>query len=139
MNNKNIADAIIDYKNNNGRFWKSKLHDFFYSGMNRSPELQQFRNYHISLLNKMNGNTTKSEIYELFSVNETINLNEFCGKYLPESLVPPFRTLDGSDVAKWLEKMGENVVSFGDKGRYGQAITESGYSVSTNGYVCLNK
>ena len=68
MNTKNIANAVIDYKNNNGRFWKSKLRELFYSGMNRSPELQQFRNYHISILNKINGNSTKTEIYALFNI-----------------------------------------------------------------------
>ena len=69
MNNKDIADAIIEFKNNNGRFWKYKLRELFFSGKNRSPELQKFRNHHISLLDKMNGNTTKHEVYEMFSVN----------------------------------------------------------------------
>lgn len=69
----------------------------------------------------------------------TVILNSFVGKFLPDSVVPPFRTLDGSDVAEWLESIGEKVVSYSDMGRYGQANTESGYSVSTSGYVCLNK
>ncbi|MCU7800293.1 MAG: hypothetical protein KZQ70_09150 [gamma proteobacterium symbiont of Lucinoma myriamae] len=68
MNTKNIANAVIDYKNSNGRFWKRNLRELFYSGKNRSPELQHFRNHHLSLLNKINGNTTKSEVYALFNI-----------------------------------------------------------------------
>ena len=69
MNNKNIANAIIVFRKNNGRFWKSKLRELFYSGKNNSPELQQFRNHHLSLLNKINGYTTKVEIYKLFNID----------------------------------------------------------------------
>ena len=69
LDNKGIASAIIDYRNSNGRFWKRNLRELFYSGKNRNPELQQFRNHHISLLDKINGNTTKTEIFEMFNVS----------------------------------------------------------------------
>lgn len=55
--------------------------------------------------------------------------------YIPQRGATCFHSLDGSDVAKWLESIGEKVVSFHDTGRNGLAITESGYRVSTNGHV----
>jgi hypothetical protein len=55
--------------------------------------------------------------------------------FLPSHGDTAFRTLDGSDVAAWLERQGYMVVSYRDTGRNGLAITECGFAVSTNGYV----
>ncbi len=64
-----------------------------------------------------------------------IKLSNYNGKYLPSRGATAFNTLDGSDVLKWLESIGETVVSNRDTGRNGEAVTKSGYVVSTNGYV----
>lgn len=45
------------------------------------------------------------------------------------------KTLDGSDVAEYLESLGYNVVSFGDAGSHGMVILSNGVRVSTNGYA----
>lgn len=66
-----------------------------------------------------------------------MTLSNYVNSYLPGNGVTAFKTLDGSDVAEWLESIGETVISNKDTGRNGIAYTASGYSVSTNGYVCL--
>lgn len=58
--------------------------------------------------------------------------------WLPEKGETRFRTLDGSDVAEWLERQGYTVVSNGiSTRRNGGATTACGMNVSTNGY-CWN-
>ena len=57
------------------------------------------------------------------------------GTYLPSYGKTCFKSLDGSDVAKWLEKNGEKVIEYYDTGRNGLAITEKGITISTNGYI----
>lgn len=54
--------------------------------------------------------------------------------WLPSRGETCFRTLDGSDVAAWLERQGYKVASFRDTGSNGLAVTECGWQVSTNGY-----
>lgn len=54
--------------------------------------------------------------------------------WLPNAGETCFRTLDGSDVAEWLERHGYAVVSNRDTGRNGEATTACGMNVSTNGY-----
>ena len=66
---------------------------------------------------------------------EQINLDEFVGKYLPSEGPTCFHTLDGSDVAAWLNAQGYKVTRNGDTGRNGFAETADGYRISTNGYV----
>jgi len=63
------------------------------------------------------------------------NLNDFNNKFLPREGITCFKSLDGSDVANWLTSIGETVVSNRDTGGHGEAVTESGFVVSTNGYV----
>lgn len=50
-----------------------------------------------------------------------------------------WRTLDGSDVAAWLTKIGYTVIKNRDTGRNGEATTACGLCVSTNGYFCRVK
>ena len=57
------------------------------------------------------------------------------GGFLPSYGETCFRTLDGIDVARWLEAQGYDVASNRDTGRNGEAITTCGIVVSTNGYV----
>jgi len=64
-----------------------------------------------------------------------VNLNEYEGRWLPSYGETCFNTLDGSDVAAWLQSQGYTVVSNGDTGRYGYAVTACGWHVSTNGHV----
>jgi hypothetical protein len=66
--------------------------------------------------------------------NQTI-LEKHNERFLPHSISDKFNTMNGSCVAKWLESIGEEVVSHKDTGRNGEAVTESGFVVSTNGYV----
>jgi hypothetical protein len=63
-----------------------------------------------------------------------IDLEKMIGKFFPSNGETSFRTLDGSDVAAFLERNGEPCIGFFDTGRNGIALTVSGYSVSTNGY-----
>jgi hypothetical protein len=65
----------------------------------------------------------------------TINLENWIGKFLPSEGETCFFSLDGSDVAAWLEKQGYLVVENRDTGRNGLAVTSAGICVSTNGYV----
>ena len=65
-----------------------------------------------------------------------INLNEYNGRFLPNYGETAFNTLDGLDVAAWLQSQGYIVVSNGDTGHNGYAETACGWRVSTNGYVC---
>jgi len=69
-------------------------------------------------------------------VNTNINLEDFAGKFLPNDVAGRFHTLDGSCVAEYLKMLGYSVLSFKDTGRNGEATTEDGFIVSTNGYVC---
>jgi len=64
-----------------------------------------------------------------------IDLESLAGRFLPCEGETCFKSMDGSDVAIWLEKNGEPVLRFFDTGRNGLALTKSGYAVSTNGYV----
>jgi len=57
------------------------------------------------------------------------------GRFIPSYGETAFNTLDGSDVAAWLQSHGYTVVSNGDTGRNGYAETACGWYVSTNGYV----
>jgi hypothetical protein len=64
-----------------------------------------------------------------------INLNEYEGRFIRSYGETCFNSLDGSDVAAWLQSKGYTVVSNGDTGRNGYAETACGWRVSTNGYV----
>ena len=64
-----------------------------------------------------------------------MNIKDYEGKYIPQTKEVSFNSVDGSDVARWLESINEVVISFKDIGTNGQAITASGYAVSTNRYV----
>jgi hypothetical protein len=55
--------------------------------------------------------------------------------WLPSDGETCFRTLDGADVAAFLARAGFHVVKHYDTGRNGEAITECGLRVSTNGRV----
>lgn len=54
------------------------------------------------------------------------------GTFLPDFV--QFRTLDGSDVAAWLIRLGFKVTGHRDTGRNGEARTDCGIVLSTNGY-----
>lgn len=62
-------------------------------------------------------------------------LKQHVGDFLPHAISDRFSSLDGTDVAEWLHSIGETVLANYDTGRCGLAVTESGYQVSTNGYV----
>ena len=62
-------------------------------------------------------------------------LNGYIGKYLPHSISDNFNTLNGADIAQWLESIGYTVDSYSDTKSNGLAITSTGISVSSNGYV----
>lgn len=57
------------------------------------------------------------------------------GEYLHPDIRSKFNSLDGSCVKAWLESIGYEVILYRDRGRYGEAVTSCGFSVSTNGYV----
>ena len=57
------------------------------------------------------------------------------GGFLPQDAAPVFSTLDGKDVAAWLESLGFKIKVHFDTGRNGLAVTEECIAVSTNGYV----
>ena len=66
---------------------------------------------------------------EIFSLSENDNqggfyLTNFYGK-----------TLDGSDVAAYMESIGFEVVGFKDTGRCGLVTLKNGVQISTNGYA----
>lgn len=70
------------------------------------------------------------------------NILKLCeGRFLPNSIsdswcsTRPQDRMNGACVAEWLRNIGETVVSNRDTGRNGEAVTASGYVVSTNGYV----
>jgi hypothetical protein len=72
----------------------------------------------------------------------TTDILKLCdGKFLPGNIsdgwcaARPQDRMDGTCVADWLRGIGETVVSNRDTGRNGEAVTASGYVVSTNGYV----
>lgn len=67
---------------------------------------------------------------------ETFDISEWNARFLPSEGETCFNTMDGADVAAFLERMGEKVERHFDAGRNGWAVTESGYMVSTDGYVC---
>lgn len=69
-------------------------------------------------------------------VDTNIKLEEFAGKFLPDNVAGRFHTLDGSCVAEYLKMLGYAVLSNQNTGRNGEATTENGFIVSTNGYVC---
>jgi len=55
--------------------------------------------------------------------------------YLPAKGETAFNSVDGSDVAEFLKKLGFKIALFEDADFYGVAITKCGIAVSTNGYV----
>ena len=65
-----------------------------------------------------------------------MQLSDYVNSFIPSHGETAFSSLDGSDVAEWLESIGETVTHHENTGRNGIAHTASGYSVSTNGYVC---
>ena len=64
-----------------------------------------------------------------------VRVEDFIGGFLPNRISAGFRTLDGSDVARWLDWNGYDVIGNWDTGTQGRAVTRCGLSVSTNGYV----
>jgi hypothetical protein len=62
------------------------------------------------------------------------------GSFLPHSLAHQIpQDLDGSGCRKFLEAHGYKVVSNRDTGRNGEAVTECGLVLSTNGYIYRRK
>ncbi len=57
------------------------------------------------------------------------------GSFLPSSGETCFRTMDGSDVATFLTRLGFDVVENYDTGRNGLAVTACGIRCSTNGHI----
>ena len=55
--------------------------------------------------------------------------------FLPSEGDTCFKSLDGSDVVKWLCEQGYDVAKHYDTGRNGLAVTKCGVRVSTNGHV----
>lgn len=47
--------------------------------------------------------------------------------------------LDGSEAKRYLESKGFEVISFGDLGTNGYALTKEGIYLSTNGFICLEE
>lgn len=72
----------------------------------------------------------------LIGINTNINLEDYIGKFLPDNISGHFHTLDGSCVAAYLIMIGYKVINNHDTGKNGEAETEEGFIVSTNGYVC---
>ncbi len=64
-----------------------------------------------------------------------VDLNNYINNFLPHNISDNFRTLDGKDVAQWLERQGYTVIGFYNTGRNGLATTEQGFKVSTSGWV----
>jgi hypothetical protein len=63
-----ISVAIDGYRMKNGRNWKSKLKEDWFSNTNHDPFLQQFRNrYGFDILDKIKYHTTKREILEILA------------------------------------------------------------------------
>lgn len=62
-------------------------------------------------------------------------LKDYVGRYIPNSIFCA-NSLDGSDMAGFLQKQGYKVLRNYDTGTYGR-IETSRYVVSTNGYVDL--
>ena len=90
----------------------------------RSDSMVEMSDYEMHP-NRQEGNTGR----------QFTTLEAASGNFLPHAISDNFRSMDASDVAEWLESIGEEVVSYMDTGRNGLAITYSGYKVSTNGYV----
>lgn len=78
----------------------------------------------------------KVNMSRFIRVDTNIKLEDFAGRFLPNNVAGRFHTLDGSCVAEYLKMLGEKVVEYKNTGRNGEATTESGFVVSTNGYVC---
>lgn len=57
------------------------------------------------------------------------------GGWLPMEGETCFKTLDGSDVAAFLKRLGFEIAGYCDNGGYGEALTACGIRVSTNGRV----
>lgn len=68
MNDKAIADALIEFKYNNGRKWKLTLKTSLYDGTNKVPELQRLRNYHINKIELITNKSTAEDIYKIFNI-----------------------------------------------------------------------
>ncbi len=67
---KKIITALDDYRSKNGTRWKSKLKELYFTGKNKSPELQQFRNrFSFETLDKIKYHTTKLEIQKILEDN----------------------------------------------------------------------
>lgn len=66
-----IAEAIDEFRSKNGRQWKSKLRELYYSGKNRNAYLQQFRNRYLPVLDKIKEHTTKREMKVIFEKEDT--------------------------------------------------------------------
>lgn len=70
-------------------------------------------------------------------IQQKINSIASNGGFLPRDLgYNELADLDGKEAKAFLYASGFNVVSNSDNGRYGEAITDCGISLSTNGYCC---
>jgi len=59
-----IAEELFEFKESNGRFFKSKLNYDFHN-CNGNCNLIIFRNRFLNLLKKIKNNSTKEDIYNL--------------------------------------------------------------------------
>ncbi|KPV42681.1 hypothetical protein [Alicyclobacillus ferrooxydans] len=74
---------------------------------------------------KHNGQLTKEELRAVAS----------SGNFIYDPDYQRFADLDGTEAKRYLESKGFHVIRSYDTGRNGQAITECGLCLSTNGYL----